>query len=46
MDTDRKRGEVAANLDNMSDRIAELQDATHEGGTIAEVLDPERARKP
>ena len=65
MDTDRKREEVAANLENMAARIAELQDVMHEGGTpsegtldqlqqdvkqasdaVAEVLDPERARKP
>ena len=65
MDTDRKREEVAVNLENLSARIAELQDVMHEGGTpsegtldqlqqnveqasdaIAEVLDPERARKP
>ena len=30
MDTDRKLGEVAANLDDMSDAIEELKDAAHE----------------
>jgi hypothetical protein len=33
MDTDRKREEVAANLENMAARIAELQDVMHEGRT-------------
>ena len=33
MDTDRKLGEVAANLDDMSDSIEELKDAAHEGGS-------------
>jgi hypothetical protein len=32
-DTDRKLGEVAANLDDMSDSIEELKDAAHEGGS-------------
>jgi methyl-accepting chemotaxis protein len=30
MNTDRKLGEVAANLDDMSDTIEELQDAAQE----------------
>jgi methyl-accepting chemotaxis protein len=32
MNTDRKLGEVAANLDDMSDTIEELQDAAQEEG--------------
>ena len=36
MDTDRKREEVAANLENMAARIAELQDVMHEGRTPSE----------
>lgn len=32
MDTNRKLGEVAANLDDMSDSIEELKDVAHEGG--------------
>ena len=36
MDTDRKLGEVAANLDDMSDSIEELKDAAHEGGSPSE----------
>ena len=36
MDTDRKREEVAANLENMAARIAELQEVMHEGGTPSE----------
>ena len=32
MNTDRKLGEVAANLDDVSDTIEELQDAAHEEG--------------
>jgi hypothetical protein len=36
MDTHRKREEVAANLENMAARIAELQDAMHEGGAPSE----------
>ncbi len=36
MDTDRKREEVAANLENMAARIAELKDVMHEGGTPSE----------
>ena len=36
MDTDRKLGEVAANLDDMSDAIEELKDAAHEGGSPSE----------
>lgn len=31
MDTNRKLGEVAANLDDMSDTIEELKDAMQEG---------------
>jgi methyl-accepting chemotaxis protein len=33
MNTDRKLGEVAANLDDMSDTIEEIKDAVHDGGT-------------
>ena len=33
MNTDRKLGEVAANLDDMSDTIEEIKDAVDEGGT-------------
>ena len=33
MDNDRKLGELAANLDNMSDSIEELKDAAHEEGS-------------
>ena len=36
MDTDRKREEVVANLENMAARIAELQEVMHEGGTPSE----------
>jgi len=36
MDTDRKLGEVAVNLDDMSDSIEELQDSAHEGRTPSE----------
>ena len=36
MDTDRKLGEVAANLDDMSDSIEELKDAAHEEGSPSE----------
>lgn len=36
MDTDRKLGEVAANIDDMSDSIEELKDAAHEGGSPSE----------
>jgi methyl-accepting chemotaxis protein len=36
MDTDRKLGEVAANLDDMSDSIEELKDAAHEGDSPSE----------
>ena len=36
MDTDRKLGKVAANLDEMSDAIEELQDAAHEGRAPSE----------
>jgi len=36
MDTDRKREEVAANLENMAARIAELQDVMYEGRTPSE----------
>jgi len=36
MDTDRKREEVAANLENMAARIAELREVMHEGGTPTE----------
>ena len=36
MDNDRKLGEVAANLDDMSDSIEELKDAAHEGGSPRE----------
>jgi methyl-accepting chemotaxis protein len=36
MDTDRKLGEVAANLDDMSDAIEELKDAAHEGDSPSE----------
>jgi methyl-accepting chemotaxis protein len=36
MDTDRKLGEVAANLDDMSDSIEELRDAAHEGDSPSE----------
>jgi methyl-accepting chemotaxis protein len=32
MNTDRKLGEVAANLDDISDTIEELQDAAQEEG--------------
>jgi methyl-accepting chemotaxis protein len=32
MDTDRKLGEVAANLDDMSDAIEEIQEAVQERG--------------
>jgi methyl-accepting chemotaxis protein len=31
MDTDRKLGEVAANLDDVSDTIEEIKDAAQEG---------------
>jgi gas vesicle protein len=33
MDTDRKLGEIAANLDDISDTLEEIKDAVHEGGT-------------
>jgi len=36
MDTDRKLGEVAANLDDISDTLEEIKDAVHEGGTPSE----------
>jgi methyl-accepting chemotaxis protein len=36
MDTDRKLGEVAANLDDMSDSIEEVKDAAHERGSPSE----------
>ena len=36
MDTDRKLGEVAANLDDISDTLEEIEDAVHEGGTPSE----------
>ena len=36
MDTDRKLGEVAANLDDMSDAIEELKDAAHERDSPSE----------
>ena len=36
MDTDRKLGEVAANLDDMSDSIEELKDAAHEADSPSE----------
>ena len=36
MDTDRKLGEVAANLDDMSDSIEELKDAAHERDSPSE----------
>ena len=36
MDTDRKLGEVAANLDDMSDALEELKDAVHEGDSPSE----------
>ena len=36
MDTDRKLGEVAANLDDISDTLEEIKDAVHEGGTPTE----------
>jgi methyl-accepting chemotaxis protein len=32
MGTDRKLGEVAANLDDMSDTIEEIQETVQEGG--------------
>jgi methyl-accepting chemotaxis protein len=32
MDTNRKLGEVAANLDDMSDTIEEIKDVVQEGG--------------
>ena len=36
MDTDRKLGEVAANLDDISDTLEEIKDAVHEGSTPSE----------
>jgi len=36
MDSDRKLGEVAANLDDISDSIEELKDAAHEAHSPAE----------
>ena len=36
MDTDRKLGEVAANLDDISDSIEELKDAAHEADSPSE----------
>jgi methyl-accepting chemotaxis protein len=36
MNTNRKLGEVAANLDDMSDSIEELKDAAHEGESPSE----------
>jgi hypothetical protein len=36
MDTDRKLGEVAADLDDMPDSIEELKDAAHEGDSPSE----------
>jgi len=36
MDTDRKLGEVAANLDDISDTLEEMKDAVHEGSTPRE----------
>ena len=36
MDTNRKLGEVAANLDDISDTLEEIKDAVHEGGTPSE----------
>jgi hypothetical protein len=36
MDTDRKLGEVAANLDDISDTLEEIKDAVHEGGAPTE----------
>jgi methyl-accepting chemotaxis protein len=36
MNTDRKLGEVAANLDDISDTLEEIKDAVHEGGTPSE----------
>ncbi len=45
MGTDRKREEVAANLENMAARI-ELQDVMHEGGTPSEgTLDQTAAKR-
>ncbi len=36
MDTDRKLGEVAAGIDDMSDTIEELKDAAHERDSPSE----------
>ena len=36
MDTDRKLGEVAANLDDISDTLEEIKDAVHEGSRPSE----------
>ena len=36
MDTDRKLGEVAADLDDISDTLEEIKDAVREGGTPSE----------
>ena len=36
METNRKLGEVAANLDDISDTLEEIKDAVHEGSTPSE----------
>ena len=44
MDTDRKLGEIAANLDDMSHTLAALKDAVETGGRASEAAIDELQR--
>ena len=44
MDTDRKLGEIAANLDDMSHTLAALKDAVETGGRLSEAAIDELQR--
>jgi hypothetical protein len=45
MDTDRKPGEVAANLDDISDTLEEIKGAVHEGGAPSDRVSRRRSRE-